>query len=50
VKRGDPDWKLLGVEGVDRLPAVQWKLLNVANMGKDKHKRALQKLERCLGR
>ena len=49
VKRGDPDWKLLGVEGVDRLPAVQWKLLNVAKMGKDKHKRALQKLERCLG-
>jgi len=49
VKRGDPDWKLLGVEGVDRLPAVQWKLLNVAKMGKDKHKRSLQKLERCLG-
>jgi len=49
VKRGDPDWKLLGVEGVDRLPAVQWKLLNVANMGEDKHKRALQKLEKCLG-
>src|SRR5271157_2093287 len=27
VKEGDPEWGLVELEGVDRLPAVQWKLL-----------------------
>jgi predicted nucleotidyltransferase component of viral defense system len=49
VKRGDPDWELIELEGVDRLPAVQWKLLNIAKMGKAKHRQALRKLEECLG-
>lgn len=49
VKKGDPDWELIELEGVDRLPAVQWKLLNIAKMDKAKHKQALRKLEVCLG-
>jgi hypothetical protein len=49
VKKGDPDWQLIELEGVDRLPAVQWKLLNIAQMGKAKHRQALRKLEECLG-
>jgi hypothetical protein len=49
VKKGDPDWELIELEGVDRLPAVQWKLFNIAKMGKAKHKQALQRLEACLG-
>jgi predicted nucleotidyltransferase component of viral defense system len=49
VKKGDPDWELIELEGVDRLPAVQWKLLNIAKMDKGKHKQALRKLEVCLG-
>ncbi|OPY60803.1 MAG: hypothetical protein A4E57_04356 [Syntrophorhabdaceae bacterium PtaU1.Bin034] len=50
IKKGDPDWTLIGLEGVDRLPAIQWKLLNIKKMGKDKHKQAQRKLETCLGR
>jgi hypothetical protein len=49
VKRGDPDWGLIGLEGVDRLPAVRWKLLNIAKMDKAKHKQALRRLEVGLG-
>jgi predicted nucleotidyltransferase component of viral defense system len=31
-KRGEPDWSLLDVAGADKLPAVQWKLLNLAKL------------------
>jgi predicted nucleotidyltransferase component of viral defense system len=49
IKKGDPDWALIGLEGVNRLPAIQWKLLNIKRMDKGKHKQALRKLEACLG-
>lgn len=49
IKKGSPDWTLIGLEGVDRLPAIQWKLLNIKKMDKGKHKQALRKLEVCLG-
>ena len=49
VKKGAPDWELIELEGVDRLPAVQWKPLNIAKMDKAKHKEALRRLEACLG-
>ncbi|MBA7624979.1 hypothetical protein ES703_32399 [subsurface metagenome] len=29
VKELRPDWELLGLDGIDRLPAVQWKLQNL---------------------
>lgn len=48
VKRGDPQWDLLGLKGIDLLPAVKWKLFNISNMDKKKHKLALNKLEKCL--
>lgn len=48
VKKGYPDWDLLGLKGIDLLPAVKWKLLSIARMDKKKHKRALDKLEKCL--
>jgi predicted nucleotidyltransferase component of viral defense system len=50
VKKGDPEWELIELEGVDRLPAVQWKLLNVRKMDKAKHRQALRRLEKCFGR
>src|SRR3989338_6343141 len=25
LKEGNPEWNLLGLEGIERLPAVQWK-------------------------
>ena len=49
VKKAAPEWELIEVEGVDRLPAVQWKLLNIRKMDKAKHRQALKRLEKCLG-
>jgi hypothetical protein len=40
VKRGRPDWALLDVAGVDRLPAVRWRLENLSKLD-DKRRRAL---------
>ncbi len=48
VKKGKPEWDLLGLRGVDLLPAVQWKLLNISRMGKVKQNTALKKLEKAL--
>lgn len=50
VKRGRPDWALLGVEGVDRLPAVRWKLQNVQRMSAAARAAALHRLEGVLGK
>ena len=48
MKRGKPDWTLHPVPGIERLPAVQWKLQNVLAMSPAKHRMALGKLERVL--
>jgi predicted nucleotidyltransferase component of viral defense system len=48
VKSGNPRWDLLGLEGIDLLPAVRWKLFNISHMDKKKLKRALNKLEKSL--
>lgn len=47
-KAREPKWGLLGLDGVENLPAVKWKMINLQKMSKDKHKSAYQKLERCL--
>ncbi len=44
VKEGMPQWDLIGIEGVDNLPAVKWKLLNIGRMNPSKHKKAVRKL------
>jgi predicted nucleotidyltransferase component of viral defense system len=49
VKELEPDWTLLGVTGVKELPAVRWKLQNLAKMPKPKHKLAVAKLKEVLG-
>ena len=49
VKKGDPEWELIELDGVSSLPAVQWKLLNIRKMDKAKHRQALRRLEECLG-
>lgn len=48
VKRGEPRWECLGIKGIDHLPAVKWKLLNISRMDGKKHRSAILKLERCL--
>ena len=49
IKEGMPQWDLIGVEGVQNLPAVQWKLLNIGRMAPSKHQQALRKLRDYLG-
>jgi predicted nucleotidyltransferase component of viral defense system len=49
VKEGEPQWNLLGVPGIENLPAVQWKLQNIRRMTPAKHREALQKLRDYLG-
>jgi hypothetical protein len=44
VKEGLPRWGLLGLEGVENLPAVKWKLLNIGKMEPSKHSDAVRKL------
>lgn len=48
-KSGDPDWTLLGLAGVERLPSVQWKLQNVRRMDAVKREKALESLRKVLG-
>jgi hypothetical protein len=49
MKRLEPDWSLLGIEGIEKLPAVQWKLLNLKRMDPGKRTEALKALEAKLG-
>ncbi|MGX5802616.1 nucleotidyl transferase AbiEii/AbiGii toxin family protein [Bradyrhizobium sp. Arg314] len=44
-----PDWNLLGIEGVQNLPSVRWKLQNLERMPEDRHRRAYADLEKILG-
>ncbi|MBS0287496.1 MAG: nucleotidyl transferase AbiEii/AbiGii toxin family protein [Proteobacteria bacterium] len=47
-KRGEPTWSLLGVTGVEALPAVQWKLKNIKTMTIERQDLMLEKLENAL--
>ncbi|PIG97485.1 nucleotidyl transferase AbiEii/AbiGii toxin family protein [Deinococcus sp. UR1] len=48
VARGQPDWTLLPVAGVSELPAVRWKLHNIAQMESRKRAAAVRALEVAL--
>lgn len=45
VKKCDPQWELLPIEGIKELPSLKWKLLNLRKMAKSKHTEAVNKLE-----
>lgn len=49
VKEGKSQWDLIGLDGVQNLPAVQWKLLNIGRMAQVKHQQAVSKLRDYLG-
>jgi hypothetical protein len=49
VKQGKPEWDIIGMKGVENLPAIQWKILNIMNMSPAKHKKAIEKLRNHLG-
>lgn len=48
IKKGEPEWGLMNIDGIDKLPAIQWKLLNIRKMSPKKHQDALKKLEKAL--
>ena len=47
-KSGAPDWSLIDLEGIDLLPAVKWKLLNIQNMNLEVHRKAVEQLAAIL--
>ncbi|OGS27813.1 MAG: hypothetical protein A2297_04840 [Elusimicrobia bacterium RIFOXYB2_FULL_48_7] len=47
-KERKPKWGLLGIEGVQDMPAVKWKLANLAKMNDEKHKQAVHQLKRIV--
>lgn len=48
IKEGSPDWSLLPIENIEKLPALQWKLINIKKMNKNSHQQALDKLKKVL--
>ena len=50
LKSGDPDWTLLGIPEIERLPAIQWKLANIRKMDTKKRTDALAHLKAVLAR
>jgi len=49
VKRGEPDWALLDLPDVKDLPAVRWKLENLAKLSNEKRAELLKRLRAALG-
>lgn len=49
-KNNKPNWSLLGLEGVEQLPAVRWKQINLDRMKPSVHQQAVKKLENVLTR
>jgi hypothetical protein len=48
LKRGEPEWDVLGIAHLRELPALQWKLQNIRRMEPGKRKAALDKLSKAL--
>jgi hypothetical protein len=49
-KSGEPQWSLLGIDGVERLPAVRWKMANLQKTDKDKRALYVKKLRSALNK
>jgi len=47
-KEGKPDWSLLPFEGIEELPSVKWKMINLARMEERKRQEAIDKLKEVL--
>ncbi len=48
LKRGTPNWQSFALPEAERLPAIQWKILNLERMNPGKRKKAAAKLEKVL--
>ncbi|WP_133129951.1 nucleotidyl transferase AbiEii/AbiGii toxin family protein [Legionella yabuuchiae] len=47
-KKGEPDWSLSFSDTLEKLPAVQWKLLNIKKMPDEKRDSAVSLLEKTM--
>jgi len=47
-KKKKPKWELLGLNNVEELPSVRWKLINLKKMPVEKHAEAYKKLKEYL--
>ena len=48
IKSAKPQWDLLPLAGLDKLPAIQWKLINIRKMSSTRRQAALDKLKKVL--
>jgi hypothetical protein len=48
VENGEPDWTLLGVEGVADLPSVNWRLQNIKGLEEKRRAANVEELKRVL--
>jgi hypothetical protein len=48
VKRGDADWNNFAIPAAEKLPAVKWKLHNLAIMKTSKREEAIKSLEQAI--
>jgi predicted nucleotidyltransferase component of viral defense system len=48
-KRGKPDWEILNIPHAEKLPAVQWRLQNLAKMDAKKREQLINNLLKALG-
>lgn len=48
-KEGQPNWNLLGLNNIESMPAIQWKLMNIKKMNPEKHLSSLNILKCKLG-
>lgn len=48
IKTGNPDWSLFKLKGIEKLPGVQWKLMNIKKMNKTKQAESFDKLKKKL--
>jgi predicted nucleotidyltransferase component of viral defense system len=48
VKEMNPDWSLIGISGIENLPAVKWKMQNLKRMSKTKHSHFVNLLKQVL--
>ena len=44
----NPDWELLGLEGISELPAVKWRELNLDRAGEGTREELVRKLEKAV--
>lgn len=49
LKQGEPDWHLVEIPGIERLPSLQWKLLNIRQMNTVKRTEMVHRLAKILG-